>query len=224
MHGRFMRLLGAIAVVGAMLAFTTAPVGAQELDEEAASEEVVDNLIRLFDLLAIAGNPDTDPAEAEAAIEEAAGLIEGGDSEEVKAQIPGIAALASAAELTIEIDEPPTFDESGTTATYVFSALSFGNPSQVDEANGIHVLEDGTWKLSSQLWNAFVALGGDSTPEDVDDGGEGEGDEAEGEGEGEDEELANTGSTSDILAILAVAVLGAGAMFVSGSRRIRLTD
>lgn len=214
MHGRFKRLLAALTVVGAMLAVMTAPVGAQDFDEEAASAEVTENLIRLFDLLAIAGNPDTAAADVEAALTEAAGLVEGGDTAEVQAQIPNIAGLAAAAELSIEIDEAPTFDEDQTTATYVFSALSFGNPSQVNEANGIHVLENGTWKLSSQLWAAFVALGGDSTPDDVDDGGEDAGEDG-----GEDEELANTGINSDLLAILAVAVLGAGAMFMSSSRR-----
>jgi hypothetical protein len=138
-----------------------------EFDAEAASAEVVANLIDLFDQLAIAGNPESAQADIDAALARAAELVEGGDSPEVQAQIPNIAGLAYAAELTVVIDEEPTFSEDNTVANYLFSTLSFGNPSQVDKANGIHVLENGVWKLSSDLWAAFVALGGDATPEDV---------------------------------------------------------
>jgi hypothetical protein len=145
---------------------TTPPT--TEPDDSAAMAEVEANVIELFDQLAIAGNPDTPPDEAEAAVEAAAGLIEGGDSAEVMEQVPNIAALAAAAELTIVIEEAPVID--GDTATYKFSALSFGNPSQLDNANGISVLEDGVWKLSSEIWAAFLAMGGDSTAEDMGDG------------------------------------------------------
>ncbi len=224
---RFTRLLAAVTVVGAMVAFTVSPAGAQDFDEDAARAEVVDNLTSLFDNLATAGNPDSDAATVEQAIEDAAAVIEGGDSQEVKDQIPGIAALAFAANLEIVIDEEPTFNEDGTQATYVFSALSGGNPSQVNEANGVHVLEDGVWKLSSQLWQAFVALGAGATPDDVgdgEDGGDGEDDgEATGDA-GDDEELATTGVDSDVLAIIAIAVVAAGAMMLTSSRRTRLTD
>lgn len=217
MQGKFTRLLVALTVVGAMIALSTTPASAQDFDEEAASAEVQENLIKLFDLLAIAGNSESDSAAVDAALEEAAGLVEGGDTDEVKAQIPGIAALAAAAELTVVIDEAPTFDEAQTTANYLFSTLSFGNPSQVDKANGIHVLENGVWKLSALLWEAFVALGGDSTPDDVDDGNAGAAED------GDDEELANTGLNTDLLAILAIAVLGAGVMLTSSTRRSRFT-
>jgi hypothetical protein len=230
MQRRLTRLLAVVTVVGAMLALSTAPVGAQDdFDAEAASAEVQENLIALFDALAVAGNPDTAPEDVEAALATAAGLVEGGDSPEVQEQIPGIAALAAAAELSIVIDEEPTFDESGTRAEYVFSALSFGNPSQVNEANGVHVLENGVWKLSSEIWGAFVALGSGASPDDVDDGaegGDGGGEGADGGGEGDgagEEELADTGLSSDALAVLAVAVLGAGAMLVASGRRT-LTD
>ncbi len=225
MRGGFTRLLAAVTIVGAMIAFTVSPAGAQEFDEEAARAEVVANLTSLFENLAIAGNPDSDAATVEQAIEDAAAVIEGGDSQEVKDQIPGIAALAFAADLEIVIDEEPTFNEDGTQATYVFSALSGGNPSQVNEANGVHVLEDGAWKLSSDLWGAFVALGAGASTEDVEPDGEDDGDTgATDEDAGDDEELATTGVDSDVLAILALAVVGAGAMLVASSRRPRHTD
>ena len=131
-----------------------------DFDSEAAAAEVEANVIGLFDQLAIAGNPESDPADVEAALAAAGALVQDGDTEEVKAQIPNIAGLAFAAELTLVIDEAPTFDDAGTTANYLFSALSFGNPSQLDKANGISVLEDGVWKLSSEIWAAFVAMGG----------------------------------------------------------------
>lgn len=227
MQHKFTRLFAALTLVGAMIALSTSPVGAQDdFDAEAAAAEVEANLIGLFDALAVAGNPESDPADVEAALVTAAGLVQGGDTPEVQEQVPIIAGLAAAAELSIVIDEPPTFDESGTTATYLFSALSFGNPSQVDKANGVHVLENGVWKLSSELWGAFVALGGDSTPEDVGDGdaGASEGEATEETAEATEEELANTGLGSDVVAVLAIAVLGAGVMLVSSSRRTRFTN
>ena len=128
------------------------------------------NLIELFDSLAVAGDPEGDPAEIEAALARAAELVEGGDTQEVQDQIPSIAALAAAAQLEIVVDEEPTFRDDNTVADYIFSALSFGNPSQVDKANGIHVLENGTWKLSADLWAAFVALGAGASTDDVGDG------------------------------------------------------
>lgn len=221
------RLVAGLSVAVAMIALTVTPVGAQDdFDEEAAREEVVTNLITLFEQLAVAGNPDTPEDEAAAAIDTVAGLVEGGDSDEVREQIPNIAALAFAADLEIVIDEEPTFDEAGTTATYLFSALSGGNPSQVDNANGIHVLEDGTWKLASELWEAFVALGSGASPDDVGDGETGDDGEeggedggAEGGEDGDGEELANTGLNTDAVVVLAGALLGAGAMIVWSTRR-----
>ncbi|HRE00573.1 MAG TPA: hypothetical protein PLV68_04690, partial [Ilumatobacteraceae bacterium] len=144
---------------------TTTAAPTTTADNSAASDEVAANVVELFDQLAIAGNPDTSPADAEAAVAAAAALIEGGDSEEVLAQVPRIAGLAAAAQLTIVIDEAPVID--GDTATYKFSALSFGNPSQLNKANGVSVLENGVWKLSSDIWAAFLAMGGDSNPEDM---------------------------------------------------------
>jgi len=123
--------------------------------------EVSANVVDLFDQLAIAGNPDADPRVIEPALRAAACLIEGGYTEEVQAQIPMIAGLAFAASLTIVIDEEPTFNADGTEATYIFSALAGGNPSQLDHSNGVSVLgEDGVWKISSAIWSAFVAMGG----------------------------------------------------------------
>ncbi|WP_420639545.1 hypothetical protein [Candidatus Poriferisocius sp.] len=221
MRGKLIQGLGALVAIGALIAFGTAPVAAQDdFDAEAASEEVVENLIDLFTYLDVAGNPDSSAAEAEEAVSAAAALIEGGDTAEVQGQIPGIAALAHAAELTVVIDEEPTFSEDNTQANYLFSALSFGNPSQVDGANGIHVLEDGTWKLSSLIWQAFVAMGGDAQPEDMGDGGvvDGGADDT-----GQDEELANTGLNTGLLVVIAVAMLAAGVMLMTASRRARST-
>jgi len=129
-------------------------------DAAVAGPQVGANVIDLFDQLAIAGNPESDPRLVEAALRAAACLVQGGDTEEVQAQIPMIAGLAFAAGLTLIIDEEPTFNADGTEATYVFSALAGGNPTQLDKSNGISVYENGTWKLSSDIWAAFVAMGG----------------------------------------------------------------
>ena len=129
-------------------------------DAAVAGPEVAANVVALFDHLAIAGNPESDPRLVEPALRAAACLIEGGDTEEVSQHIPAIAGLAAAAELTLVMDEAPTFNADGTEATYLFSALSFGAPSQLDKANGVSVLENGVWKLSADIWAAFLAMGG----------------------------------------------------------------
>jgi hypothetical protein len=148
------------------VAETTPPTEpAPVIDEEAAAAEVEANVIGLFDQLAIAGAEGADPVEAAAAIGAAAGLIQGGDCPAIRSTIPTIAGLAAAAVLTLVIDEAPTFNAEGTEATYLFSALAGGNPSQLDHSNGISVFEGGVWKLSSEIWSAFIAMGG-GTPED----------------------------------------------------------
>lgn len=129
-------------------------------DAAVAGPEVSANVVDLFDQLAIAGNPDSDARLVGPALAAAGCLVQGGDTEEVQAQIPNIAGLAFAATLTIVIDEAPTFNADGTEATYVFSANTGGNPTQLNHSNGISVLENGVWKLSSQIWAAFVAMGG----------------------------------------------------------------
>jgi hypothetical protein len=148
----------------------TAPDPDAPFDAAGAAESVSANVVDLFDQLAIAGNPDSDPRLVDPALAAASCLVEDGYTEDVQAQIPVIAGLAAAAELTLVIDEAPTFDAAGTTANYVFSALSFGAPSQLDKANGISVLQDGTWKLSKDIWAAFVAMGGGADPDDMGDG------------------------------------------------------
>lgn len=150
------------------VAETTPPTEpAPTIDEEAAAAEVEANVIGLFDQLAIAGNPDTAPVDAAAAVGAASALIQGGDCPAVRSTVPTIAGLAFAAVLTLVIDEAPTFNAEGTEATYLFSALAGGNPSQLDHSNGISVYENGVWKLSSDIWAAFIAMGG-GTPEDPD--------------------------------------------------------
>ncbi len=143
----------------------TTTEAAPDFDEAAAAEEVAANVVGLFDQLAIAGNPASTPEDIAAALGAAAGLIEGGDCPPTLGQVPAIAGLAAAAELTLVIDEAATFDDSGTTANYLFSALSFGSPSQLDKANGVSVLENGVWKLSSDIWGAFLAMGGITAPD-----------------------------------------------------------
>jgi len=142
---------------------TTEP--APTFDEAAATAEVDANVVGLFDQLAIAGNAASSPEDIAAAIGAASGLIQGGDCPAIRSTVPTIAGLAAAAELTLVIDEEPTFNADGTEANYLFSALSFGNPSQLDKSNGISVLENGVWKLSSDIWSAFIAMGG-GTPAD----------------------------------------------------------
>ena len=129
-------------------------------DAAVAGPEVEANVVGLFDQLAIAGNPDSDPRLVEPALRAAACMVQGGDTEDVQAQVPVIAGLAAAAELTLVIDEAPTFNADGTEATYLFSALTFGNPSQLDHSNGVSVYENGVWKISSDIWAAFVVMGG----------------------------------------------------------------
>lgn len=150
------------AIWGAFLGMggIDAPDPDAPFDAELAQVEVSANVVGLFDQLAIAGNPESDPRLVEPALRAAACLIEGGDTEEVSVNIPAIAGLAAAAELTLVIDEPATFNADGTEATYVFSALSFGAPSQLDKSNGVSVLENGVWKLSAEIWAAFLAMGG----------------------------------------------------------------
>ena len=143
------------------VAETTPPTDpAPTFDEAAAAAEVSANVVGLFDNLAIAGAEGADPVEAAAANGAAAGLIQGGDCPAIRNTVPIIAGLAAAATLTIVIDEEPTFNADGTEATYVFSANSGGNPTQLDHSNGISVLENGVWKISSDIWAAFVAMGG----------------------------------------------------------------
>ncbi|CAN5407874.1 hypothetical protein BH10ACT2_BH10ACT2_24350 [soil metagenome] len=147
---------------------TEAPTTTEALpafDEAAAAAEVDANVVGLFDQLAIAGNAATAPVDAAAAIGAASGLIEGGDCPATRSTVPTIAGLAAAATLTLVIDEEPTFNADGTEATYIFSANSGGNPTQLDHSNGISVLENGVWKLSSEIWGAFIAMGG-GTPAD----------------------------------------------------------
>ncbi|MCE9622610.1 MAG: hypothetical protein K8R99_09725 [Actinomycetia bacterium] len=149
------------------VAETTPPTEpAPVIDEAAAAAEVEANVVGLFDQLAIAGAEGADPVEAAAAIGAAAGLIQGGDCPSIRSTIPTIAGLAAAAVLTLVIDEAPTFNADGTEANYLFSALSNGNPSQLDHSNGVSVYENGVWKLSSDIWSAFIAMGG-GTPEDM---------------------------------------------------------
>lgn len=134
-------------------------------DEAAAAAEVEANVVGLFDQLAIAGDPTADPIEIAAATGNAAGLIQGGDCPPTLGQVPVIAGLAAAAELTLIIDEAPVFNDEGTEATYVFSALSFGAPSQLDHANGVSRLENGVWKLGAEIWGAFLGMGGIDAPD-----------------------------------------------------------
>ena len=138
----------------------TPPDPSAPFDPAVAGAAVDANVVDLFDQLAIAGNPDSDTRLVAPALAAAACLIQGGDTEEVQAQIPNIAGLAFAATLTIVIDEEPTFNADGTEATYVFSANSGGNPTQLDHSNGVSVYENGEWKISSDIWAAFVAMGG----------------------------------------------------------------
>lgn len=195
----------------------TTTTAAPAFDSAAAAAEVEANVVDLFDQLAIAGDPDSDPADAEAALAAAGALVEDGETDEIKSTIPTIAGLAFAAQLTIVIDEAPTFDDAGTTANYLFSALSFGNPSQLDKANGISVLQDGTWKLSKDIWAAFVAMGGGADPDDM-------GDDFDAEAAA-DEVSANVIGLFDQLAIAgnpdsdpvdAAAAVGAAAGLIEG--------
>jgi hypothetical protein len=129
-------------------------------DATVAGPQVDANVVDLFTQLAVAGDPTSDPRLVQPALDAAACLIQGGDTADVQAQIPTIAGLASAATLTIVVDQEPTFNADGTEADYIFSANSGGNPTALDHANGVSVLENGTWKISSDIWAAFVAMGG----------------------------------------------------------------
>lgn len=188
---------------------TTEPAETTEPEEETTEpvEEMIadpddietptDNFVELFAQLDIAGYmaPDCEADDAEEGCDPtpvysddevaeglaaAVALIEGGEDAAVADTVPLVAGLAAAAGLEIIIDEAAVID--GNTATYVFSATSFGNPTQLEMSNGISVYEDGEWKLSGDIWAAFVSMGGGAGGDDSD----GEVGPAE-DGEGEEE-------------------------------------
>ena len=122
-----------------------------EFDAEAAVAEVGTNVTLFFDNLALLGAAEG--AEQERLIAEMTGVLEGGN-EESGAGFLAVAGLAPG--LSVEMTDVAVVDEQS--ATFIFSLLISGTPTQVADANGSAVNEDGTWKLAAEIWGALLGM------------------------------------------------------------------
>lgn len=120
--------------------------------------QMVSRLYRtLFGDLTIAGSPTSSPAQKGAATNRLLDKLEG-DRSDLEREIPFVAALTAAAELTTRIDQPATITYP--TATIRFSVFSFENPTQLSQSFGLAVYENGRWKIANEIWEAFLGMAG----------------------------------------------------------------
>ena len=150
---------------------TTEAAAAAEPDDPAAAEaEIRANIETLFTSLGAAGAAE-DGAAKEAARDQVVANIENGD--DYRDTIVTVEPLAAG--LAVVIDSV-TFT-SDTTADFQYDLLIGGNPTQVTDSTGTAVQQDGTWKLSADVWESLVALAEAATG-----GGGGGGEEEPAEG------------------------------------------
>ncbi len=124
-----------------------------EFDAEAAAAEVTANVSLFFDNLALVGTATGD--EQQAYIDEMVAVLEGSDpaTGEIFKALGGLAAG-----LTIDMRDVVVADESN--ASFTFDLLINGTPTQVADATGTAIFEDGVWKLTQETWGALAALAG----------------------------------------------------------------
>ena len=151
-------LLGAAEIWGALLAMVP---DEPEFDADAAAAEVATNVTLFFDNLALLGAAEG--AEQERLIAEMTSVLEGGN-EDSGAGMLAVAGLAPG--LSVEMTDVAVVDEQS--ATFIFSLLISGTPTQVADANGRAVNEDGTWKLAAEIWGALLAMVPDEPEFDAD--------------------------------------------------------
>ena len=138
---------------GALAALADTGDGGDEFDAEAAADEVTANVSLFFDNLALVGTATGD--EQQAYIDEMVAVLEGSDpaTGEIFKALGGLAAG-----LTIDMRDVVVADEQN--ASFTFDLLINGNPTQVADATGTALFEDGVWKLTQQTWGALAALAG----------------------------------------------------------------
>ena len=136
---------------GALAALADTGDGGDEFDAEAAAEEVAANVSLFFDNLALVGTAEGDAQQA--IIDEMVAVLEGSDPAdgEIFKALGGLAAG-----LTIDMRDVVVAVES--IASFVFDLLINGNPTQVTDATGTAINEDGVWKMSQETWGALAAL------------------------------------------------------------------
>ena len=137
------------------------PEPVDEFDADAAAAEVSTNVTLFFDNLALLGAAEG--AEQERLVAEMTGVLEGGN-EDSGAGMLAVAGLAPG--LSVEMSDVAIADESN--ATFIFSLLISGTPTQVADANGRAVNEDGTWKLAAEIWGALLGMVPDEPEFDAD--------------------------------------------------------
>ena len=137
------------------------PEPVDEFDADAAAAEVTTNVTLFFDNLALLGAAEGD--EQTRLVAEMTGVLEGGN-EDSGAGMLAVAGLAPG--LSVEMTDVAVVDESN--ATFIFSLFISGTPTQVTDANGRAVNEDGTWKLAAEIWGALLAMVPDEPEFDAD--------------------------------------------------------
>ena len=100
-----------------------------------------------FDDLALVGGAEGD--EQQRIIDEMVAVLEGSDPA-TGAIFQALGGLAAG--LTIDMRDVAVTDSEN--ATFVFDLLINGNPTQVTDATGRALNEDGVWKLSQETWGA----------------------------------------------------------------------
>ena len=153
---------------GALAALADTGDGDDEFDAEAAAAEVAANVALFFDDLALVGGAEGD--EQQRIIDEMVAVLEGSDPA-TGAIFQALGGLAAG--LTIDMRDVAVTDSEN--ATFVFDLLINGNPTQVTDATGRALNEDGVWKLSQETWGALAALA------DTGDGGDGGNDGDDGD-------------------------------------------
>ena len=136
---------------GALAALADTGDGGDEFDAEAAAAEVAANVSLFFDNLALVGTAEGD--EQQTYIDEMIAVLEGSDpaTGEIFKMLGTLAAG-----LTIDMRDVVVADEAN--ASFTFDLLINGNPTQVTDATGTAIFEDGVWKLTQQTWGALAAL------------------------------------------------------------------
>ena len=132
-----------------------------EFDADAAAAEVSTNVTLFFDNLALLGAAEGD--EQARLVAEMTSVLEGGN-EDSGAGMLAVAGLAPG--LSVVMSDVAIVDESN--ATFIFSLLISGTPTQVADANGRAVNEDGTWKLAAEIWGALLGMVPDEPEFDAD--------------------------------------------------------
>ena len=136
---------------GALAALADTGDGGDEFDAEAAAAEVTANVSLFFDNLALVGTAEGDAQQGY--IDEMIAVLEGSDpaTGEIFKMLGTLAAG-----LTIDMRDVVVADEAN--ASFTFDLLINGNPTQVTDATGTALFEDGVWKLTQQTWGALAAL------------------------------------------------------------------